>query len=418
MAAFSYRAVDEAGKPAKGVIEAPSDAAARQSLRARKLLPLSVEATRTRPGKPDTEQPASRGVDFSRLGASLRPAMPGKTLALVTRQLATLIASDIRIEEALGTVASQAKSPKAASILYDIRAAIMDGRSFAAALDEHPDAFPEFYRASVAAGEQSGRLDAVLTHLAGFVETRQQTRRKVQLALLYPALLALVSVLMMVLLLTFVVPDIVRVFTERGADLPLLTRAMIGLSEFLTAYGLWLLAAMGIGIIALRRWLAIPANRLAFHRLVADRPPTRSFSRQLNASQFAGTLATLLQSGVPLMDALKTAAAVTPNRHIRTRIDEATEKVGEGASLRTALSGHDTFPPMLLAMIASGETSGDLAGALAHAAADQERELDDMVSTLVALVEPGVLLFMGGIVLRMVLAIRLPSIDLNNLAGV
>lgn len=417
MPAFLYRAVDASGKASKGVLEASSDIEARNALRARNLFPLSLEQTKARAGGADRAGERASPV-FARLRAGLQNPMPVKSLALVTRQLATLIGSDIRIEDALVTVARQMRAARAGAILYDIRAAILDGRSFASALGEHPAAFPEYYRASVAAGEHSGRLDAVLAHLADFVESRQKVRRKVQLALLYPALLAVVSLLMIVLLLTFVVPDITRVFVERGADLPWLTRGMIGLSELVANWGIWFLAAFATTGFLVHRWLGVSQNRLRFHRIIATRPPTRSFSVQLSAAQFAGTLSTLLSSGVPLMDALRTAAAVTPNIYIREQIKAATEKVGEGASLGNAVNGMDVFPPMLLAMIASGESSGKLADALSHAAKDQERELEDLVSTLVAMVEPGVLLFMGGIVMLMVLAILLPIIDLNNLAGV
>jgi general secretion pathway protein F len=302
-------------------------------------------------------------------------------------------------------------------LLLDIRGAILDGRSFGGALALHPGVFPEFYRASVAAGEHSGRLADVLVHLADFVEGRHRNQQKVQLALLYPALLAVVSMAMMGLLLVYVVPDIVKVFVSRGAALPFLTRALIGLSAGLQAYGLYLLIALLGGGLLLRRWLAVPANRLRFDAALARRWPSARFSRQHNAARFAGSLATLVQSAVPLVEALHAAAAVVPNRHIRTHCMTVTTRVREGASLQAAMTESAIFPSMLVAIVASGESGGRLAPALARAAAELERELEALVSTLVALVEPAVLLLMGGLVLLMVLAILLPIINLNNLVA-
>jgi general secretion pathway protein F len=252
----------------------------------------------------------------------------------------------------------------------------------------------------------------VLRHLADFVEARHRNRQKVQLALLYPALLGLVSFGMIALLLVYVVPDIVRVFVSRGAELPFLTRALIAVSGALKSYGLAativLAAAAALGL----RWAAVPVNRL---RLDAWLSRTR-LSRQHNAARFAASLATLVQSAVPLVEALEAAAAVTPNRYVRARAMAVAERIREGASLRAAMSEAAVFPPMLVAIVSTAEASGQLAPALARAAAELERELDALSSAIVALVEPAVLLLMGGIVLLLVLAILLPIIGLNNLA--
>ena len=408
MAAFLYRAVDPAGRAKKGVIEAANATGARQALREQDLLPLSVEATSSR--KTDIDAKPS-------LLDALRPALSARALSLLTRQLATLIGSGTSIEESLRTVAQQTTAPRAASVMLNVRAAILDGRSFAEALGEYPAAFPEFYRASIAAGEQSGHLGDVMEHLAAFVEARQKNRQTVQLALLYPALLAVVSLGIITLLLVYVVPDIVRVFTARGADLPALTRGLIAVSGFINIYG-WMLVLGVVAIfVAFRQWVKIPKNRLAWHRLLLNGPMTRSFARQSNAAQFSGTLATLVQSGVPLMDALNTAAQVTPNHFVRAKVAELAARVREGATLRNSVMEANVFPPMLIAMIASGETSGKLGDALARAAADQQRELDAWVATLLALVEPGILILMGGLVLILVMAILLPIVGLNNLAG-
>ena len=402
MASFVYRAVDASGAAAKGVIEAPGAAAARRMLRDRALLPVSVEPA---------SKPLSIAIPFRRGGTRIN----ARALATVTRQISTLVSSHVNIEEALNIVAQQAENAKVAALMASVRDAILDGRSFAAALGDHPQTFPEFYRASVSAGEQSGKLAEVLAHLAVFVETRQRNQQKVKLALLYPALLAVVALGMIAMLLIYVVPDIVRVFVSRGAELPFLTRALIATSDAVEAFGLYALLALLIGGFLFGRWTAVPGNRLRLDAFWARTWPIAKFSRQNNAARFAGSLATLTLSAVPLADAIDAAAAVTPNRHLRTRAFMVGQRIREGASLRAAMSEAGIFPSMLLAIVASGESSGQLGPALDRAASELERELDAMVTTLVALVEPAVLLLMGGIVLLMVLAILLPIINLNNL---
>ncbi|MBN2971095.1 type II secretion system F family protein [Roseomonas aeriglobus] len=407
MPAYAYRAADRSGATKKGVIEAASAPAARAMLRERSLLPLAVE--------PAGAKPQTAG---SITLPSLRRGVSAKQLATLTRQLATLIGSEIPVEEALRLVAQQSEARQVSALLLDVRGSILDGRSFAAALGNHPKAFPEFYRASVAAGENSGRLTHVLNHLAQFVETRQANAQKLQLALIYPALLATVSVGIIVLLMIYIVPDIVRVFVSRGAELPFLTRALIAISAFLQNWGLALLLALLVLGLIVGRWLRVPANRLKLDRMFAERRPFKRFSRQHNAARFAGSLATLVESAVPLVEALQAAAAVTPNRHIRDRALTVAARVREGLSLRAAMAEAAVFPSMLTALVASGESSGKLAPALGRASSELDRELDALAATLVALVEPMVLLLMGGMVLMMVLAILLPIINLNNLVSI
>lgn len=409
MAAYAFEAVDAAGKSTRGVIEAASAAAARQTLRQRRLLPVSVAASAVSSAR--TAGPAAG------LSALLRPRVGSKALAAVTRQLSTLIGSDIRIEEALRIVARQHARGPAGPILGAIRASVVEGRSLAAALAEHPVTFPAFYRASIAAGERSGRLPEVLNHLTDFVENRERARRKVQLALLYPALLAVVSGLMIVLMLVYVVPDIVKVFVSRGAELPLLTRGLIGLSGFVQTWG-WLVGlAVLAAMVAGRQWLRVPANRMTLARWIATRPPTRRFSRQLNAARFAGSLATLVNSDVPLVEAVQAAAAVTPNAHVRARAEHVAARLRQGSGLGRAMTEADVFPDMLLAIVASGESGGRLGPSLERASRDLDQEMESLTTALVALVEPMILILMGGVVLLLMLAILMPIVNLNSLAG-
>ena len=225
------------------------------------------------------------------------------------------------------------------------------------------------------------------------------------------------SLSIIVLLLTYVVPDIVRVFVSRGAELPFLTRGLIAVSSGVVNYG-WIAALIGAASAILWvRWVRVSKNRLRMHQFLSKNGLTRRFSSQINGAQFVGTLATLVQSDVPLVEALKAAAGVTPNFFVRDKIAAIAQRVQEGVSLRAAVNEAACFPPMITAMIASGESSGNLGLALSRAATDQQQELDARVKVLVALVEPAILLLMGGIVLTLVLSIMLPIIGLNNLAG-
>ncbi|MGY3438396.1 MULTISPECIES: type II secretion system F family protein [unclassified Marinovum] len=406
MSAFLYTAVDTAGKRSKGLLDAASAAEARATLRARALLPISVEATRARAG-------AGAGARTS----LFRHKLSLRRLTLVTRQLATLIGAQVRIDDALRIVADQQPKPRDASFLLNLRSAVQDGQSLADALDAEPASFNAAYRASVRAGERAGRLSEVMNQLADHIEAQARNRQSIQLALIYPALLAVVSIGVILALLGFVVPDIVRVFTARGADLPALTRALIATSDGLQRYGPALGAAVLASAVILGALMRRPAMRALWHRVLATGRLSRKLVQRVNAAQFTGTLAMLMQSGVPLADALRAAAGTVGNLYLRSRIATMTREIEDGASLSASARRASIFSPMLVAMIASGEAGGTLAASLDRAAADQSRELKAAVATMVALVEPGVLLVMGGIVMMLVLAILMPIMQLNSLAG-
>ncbi len=401
MPAFAYRAVDARGRNAHGIIDAPSAVAARATLRGRSLLPVSVEPTVEKAARPGGLLPAR--------------SIGTRALSLMTRQLSILIGSGIRVEDALRTVADQTRQPKVAALLLNLRASVLDGQSFARALNAYPGTFATYYRASVSAGESAGQLGTVMEHLSGFVEARARNRQTIQLALLYPTILAIVAMSVIVALLTFVVPDIVRVFTSRGVQLPFLTRALIAVSAFVNAWGLVVAALVAVAAAGAAWLLRRPGPRLAWHRLLATSPLTRSFSLKSNAAQFAGTLATLTVSRVPLAEALAAAAQTVPNLYIRGKVDGVSTRVQEGVALSAALNEAGVFPPMLIAMVGSGEAGGVLGATLTRAAEDQMRDLNALVAALVGLVEPAVLLLMGGIVMVLVLAILMPIINLNNL---
>ena len=402
MPAFLYRAVSPSGKKSKGLLDAANAVAARSELRKRNLLPLLVEAT----------QPS---VTANQTFRAHRLSL--KTQVLVTRQIATLVGAQVRIEDALKIVADQLTNTGDVSLLLNMRSAIVDGRSFAQTLEDTPGSFDEYYRASVMAGEKSSQLASVMDHLANHIEERARNRQTLQLALIYPALLAVVSLGVIIALLTFVVPDIVRIFTSRGAQLPALTRALITVSDWITTWGgvaaVMFLSMFAGGLALLRQ----PKIRLSWDRWLTLAPLISGLVLRLNAAQFSGTLSTLVQSGVPLVDALNAAAGTVPNRFIREKVVQITRDVQDGAVLSKSAEAAGVFPPMLIAMMASGEASGRLGNSLERAAKDQAASLKATVSTIVALVEPGVLLVMGGIVMLLVMSILMPIVGLNSLAG-
>ncbi|HEX6592576.1 MAG TPA: type II secretion system inner membrane protein GspF [Moraxellaceae bacterium] len=405
MPAFEYVSVDSSGRKQKGVLEADSARQVRQQLRDKGWLPVSVEPAA---GEHKAEK---GGLSFMRRG------MSAYELALITRQLATLIQAGIPVEECLRAVSRQTERPGLQSLLLAVRARVIEGYTLAQSMSEFPQAFPDLYRATVAAGEKSGHLDLVLNQLADYTESRYDTQKKIQGALIYPIILTVLATLIVVGLLTYVVPDIVRVFDSSKHQLPLLTRGLIATSNIVKTLGPWFLLALVIAGFALRPMLKQEATRYRLHAWQLRLPLFGRLVRGANASRFASTLSILTRSGVPLVEALRIAAEVSSNLLIRDAIRRTAVKVTEGGSLNRSLEESGYFPPMMLQMIASGEQSGELDEMLARAATMQEKELSSLITTLVGLFEPMMLLIMAGVVLLIVLAIMLPILSMNNLVS-
>ncbi len=403
MAAFEYKALDQKGKQKKGVMEADSARQVRQQLREKGLAPLSVEQTR------------EKQSSSSPFGSKRRLSV--KELALITRQIATLIQSGIPIEETLSAVASQSEKTNVRSMLLAVRAKVLEGYTLADSLSEFPAAFPTLYRSTVAAGEHAGHLDLVLNRLADYTEARQQARQKIQLAAIYPVILAFVAISIVVFLLTYVVPDIIEVFVNNGQELPPLTQGLLAVSDFLAKWGLAIFVLMVLGGIAFKASLKKDNFRFAFHKRLLYMPFIKKISRGANTSQFASTLSILNSSGVPLVDAMRIAAEVLSNDCLKASLNEAAVKVSEGGNLHHSLEQTGYFPPMMIHMIASGESSGELDQMLERTARHQESDLQGLIETIVGLFEPLMLLFMGGVVLVIVLAIMLPILNMSNLVG-
>ncbi|MBS0375074.1 MAG: type II secretion system inner membrane protein GspF [Proteobacteria bacterium] len=403
MPAFEYTALDGDGRERKGLLDADTARQVRQLLREQQLLPVTVsEVERTEAGRSRARFSVWRGVSAA-------------DLALLTRQLATLSRAALPLEEALAAVSQQTEKPRVAAIISGVRARVLEGRSLADGLAAFPQVFPEIYRATVAAGEQAGRLDNVLERLADYTENRQALQSRVRNALVYPVLLSVVCFGIVSLLLGYVVPEVVNVFRTAKQELPLLTRALIAISDTFRRWW-WLLglAAFGAGW-GFRRWLEDPAARRRWHRFQLSLPLIGRVVRGVNAARFARTLAILSASAVPVLDALRISGEVVTNLPMRDAVDAAAIKVREGAPIARSLGASRLYPPMLIHLIASGETSGELEAMLARAADNQEREMDGIVNTAVNVLGPVMILLMGGFVLLIVLALLLPIFQLNQL---
>lgn len=403
MAAFSFAALDSAGKEQRGVLEADSSRQVRQMLRDRGLAPLRIEAA----VKPAAQQ---GGLRIGR-GPALRVA----ELALLTRQLATLLQAGMPLEEALGAVGRQAEKARVANVILSVRSRVMEGHTLSNSMGEFPAAFPNLYRATVAAGEHSGHLDLVLARLADYSENAHASRQKVMMALLYPSILLLVAIGIVAGLMTFVVPKVVDVIVGQGQALPPLTRGLIALSYFVTHWGLLALAGIVGLVFGIRYLLRNDDIRLQWHRRLLRLPLFGRLSRGSNTARFASTLSILTSSGVPLVDALGIGGAVLSNDWLRQAVVNATQQVREGSALHRTLEQSGYFPPMMISMIASGEMSGSLSTMLERVAESQQREFDSIVATILGIFEPVMLLVMGAAVLLIVIAILQPIFSLNQL---
>jgi general secretion pathway protein F len=404
MAAFEYTALDPGGREHRGVLEGDTPRHVRQQLRDRGWSPMAVEAV------------TGRGDQEGRLRHRGRSAGVAD-VALFTRQLATLVGAGSPLEEALRAVARQTEKPRMRNLITGVRARVVEGHTLADGLAQYPRAFSELFRATVAAGEHTGRLDLVLERLASFTERRQQLRQKVLQALIYPLVLILVSLSVVIALLTFVVPKVTRVFEDTGQALPPLTQGLITVSDFLRDHGLLLALALACAVIGFGVGLRRPAFRRRVHRVVLRLPLVGKLARGLNASRFARTFAILAGSGVPVLEALRIAAEVIENLPMREAVSEAAGRIREGTAIHTALERSQQFPPMMVHLIASGEGSGRLEAMLDRAADNQEQEVEHTIGTLLAVFEPALIVVMGGIVLVIVLAILQPIFEMNQLVS-
>lgn len=401
MATFEYQAINVKGQNVKGSFEADTVKLARQQLKSKDLTLLEIEEVHKK------EHSGNRTMLSQRISM--------RQLAHITRQLAALLGSGLSIDEALGITAKQLDSAKAKRILLGVRGRILEGQSLAQACSAFPSTFPPLYRATVEAGESSGKLDQVLQRLADYISDKGQLHSKLQMAMIYPVMLTSVSLLVVIGLLAYVVPEITSVFDKMGGELPTITKLLIACSDFFKHYGLILLIVVTGLSMGFKMLMRLPEPRMRFHLFILNMPFVSRFSKGMNTARFTRTLAILTNSGVELLQALQISSQVLTNNAMQKAVEAASIRVREGQSLNKAMEASGLFPPVTIHLVASGEASGQLPKMLASAADDQERDIQALTEMTLGLFEPILILVMGLVVLAIVLAILLPIFEMNQL---
>ena len=403
MPTFEYEALDGTGRSKRGMVTAETARRARMELRRLNLTPISISA-------------ASEGA--VRAGRKTKaPRIKQSDLPAVTRQLSVLLGAGTPLEEALGAIALQSDNQGARARLLGVREGVTEGKRFADALGEDPKSFPALYRAVVAAGETSGDLGPVLARLATMLEKNRSMRSKAIGSLMYPAALIVFAGGIITALMTMVVPRIVLQFETFDAELPLVTRIVIGISGFLGDFGLYMLLAAVIGALAFWQGMRNPAFKREVDRIILGLPILGKLLRGLDGARFARTLATLVAGGAPLLDSLNGAKRTIMNAFMRERLDGAVTQVREGASLAASFKRAGVLPPMMIHMVAAGERAGELPQLLDKSAEQLEEEFDTASNVTLRLLEPTIIFFMGGVVAMIVVSIMLPMLQLNRLAA-
>ncbi|MCC6766077.1 MAG: type II secretion system inner membrane protein GspF [Deltaproteobacteria bacterium] len=402
MPLYAYRGLDAGGRAVGGVVDADSPRGARLKLRRTGVFPTDLREER-------------------RAGATMRfvtrrpERVPAAELAAITRQFSTLVAAGLPLVEALGALGEQAERPVLARTLAQVRQEVTEGRSLADALAQHPRLFASLYVNMVRAGEASGALHVVLERLADYTENQARLLGKVRSALTYPAIMLALSATILFFLLAYVVPKVTRIFQETHQQLPLPTRFLLGVSDFVAQWWWLLLALAAAAVLGVSRWARTPAGRDRVDRLMLAVPYFGRLTQKLAVARFARTLATLLASGIPLLPALEIVKSIVDNTVLTRAIERARDAIREGQSIAPPLRESGLFPPLVVHMAAVGERSGELEGMLAKAADTYDGEVENAVGALTTILEPIIIVFMGGVVLFIVLAILLPIFELNRI---
>jgi general secretion pathway protein F len=397
MGAYQYQALKKSGSHSKGVIEADSERHARQLLREQGMIPTEIFSIK----KPSATKQKSK--------------LSSSALSLFTRQLATLLGAGIPVEESLRGVSEQTEKDKTRQLIIGVRSKVLEGYSLAQALGEYPNAFPELYRATVGAGEQTGRLDIVLEKLAEYTEKQQSTRQKIQQALIYPSLMILISITIISFLLAFVVPKIVEVFSTGGQTLPKMTEILIVMSIFVKNYGLYVMLFIIIIIIVFQRSLKNIKVRYKWHKILLKIPIISFLIRSINVARYVHTFSILFAAGVSVLETMRVSASLVGNLVMKDALDTATVRVREGTPIHQALKDSKFLTPMAVHLIASGEKSGQLSPMMERAAMHLDNEVGRIIDTALTLLEPVIILMMGGVVLFIVLATLLPIFSMEQL---
>ena len=416
MPMYAYKGLATNGKALSGVRDAESPKLLRQLLRKDGVLVTSFELSRG--GKLAKEANAKRGglskeVDLGGLLSGVKKT----EIATFTRQMSTLLRAGIPLAESLGALVEQVSNMRLKTPISEVRTAVNEGQSFADALAKHPKLFDELYVAMVRAGEIAGNLDEVLTRLADFLENAQKLKSKIQGAMIYPMVMLIVGTGIMSVLMIKVIPEITSMFVQSGKTLPLNTRILIATSGFFGRYFLWLLIGLIVGIILFVRWKGSKEGKPTWHRIVLGMPVLGELVRTVNVGRFSRTLGTMLQSGVPMLRSLDTAKQIVGNVLIQQAIEDAKKAVTEGESLAATLKKSGQFPATMIHMTAVGERAGQLEQMLERVAITYESEVDVKLGRFTALLEPLMLVLMGGAVAFIVFSILQPIMDLGQLSG-
>lgn len=410
MPTFHYVAIDSKGTKQKNIIEAENIKHARQLIRNIGLIPIETHAAHNRTDKNNQTNSSKR--------TTLNRSITNKELSLLTRQLATLLAAGMPLEEVLTAVGEQTEKPRTKGLILSIRGKVREGHSLANALRDYPRAFTSLYCSTIAAGEKSGYLDVVLQRLADYTEQQAQMKQKIQNALIYPVIMIIVSFCIVGFLLEYVVPKMVAVYSNTGQELPGITQFLIAISSGIQHFGLYIILITITGLFFLRRTLK---NNLAFrekfHHFLLRLPLIGNATKTINTARFARTFAILSSAGVSVLEAMTIASQLIINIPINKAVVEATSRIREGANISLALKQTKFFPPMSIHLIASGESSGQLEPMLERAANNQDNDIKQLIETGLTLFEPAIILVMGAIVLFIVLAILLPIFQLDQMTG-
>lgn len=406
MPRYQYRAIDTDGRSKSGRIEAATESAARAVLVRRRLLPLEVDA--------------AVGAEAESSAMRERVSRPGrrlsrKSLLLFTRQLSTLVDASVPLDEALAMIAAQQESPEARYVISEVHAGVIEGQRLTEALARHPRSFSGLYRAAVAAGERSGRLGLVLNRLADYHARAYAMQSKIVTAMIYPSALSVVALSVIVCLMIFVVPSLTEQFERFDRSLPLLTQALIFISNFLTAFWPVLLAALAVGIFVARSMLQREPVRAALDAFALRAPLLGKWAVAVGASRFVRAVATLVASGAPVLESVRAAQEASGNRAMAKAIQRMAERVEEGESFSAAMRRSGVIPPMVCYMAQSGENSGELPMMLEKAADHLDQEFESFTASALSLLEPAIIVVMGLVVASIVLAIMLPILQLNQL---
>jgi len=402
MNSFSYIAINQAGKEVKGTIQSDNAKNARVALKAQGLIATQIE------GAKEKQQRQKKNISFKKPISTLE-------LSLITRQFSILLNSGMSIEGSLNALADQLDTEAQKQIILGVKAEVMNGRPLAASMRMYPKVFPAVYCSLINAGEQSGSLGKVMESLADYSDRTQALTGKIMMALLYPMVVTVVALLVIVSLLTYVVPQVVKVFESSKQELPTVTKTLIFISDSLRHYGIYILIAIGLYLFYFFRRMKNQEYKINFHRRLLNTPVLGKLLINVDIARFTNTLSLLLSSGVSMLNALEASKDTLSNYMLKTAVERAIELVKEGFPLAQALNVQKAFPPVVIHLINSGEKSGNLEHLLSQAGAHQELELSHRSQLLTGILEPALILVMGAVVLFIVIAIMLPILDMNNL---